>query len=255
VLVKGVGFVFRAASYILTTLIGRLFYRSPLQRRIFCLHMVSACSRWALKGLDVQVHIARRPHTPHDDRPHFFVANHVSDIDILALASITPMVFITSAELRDLSFLGTLAKLGGSVFVERRNKFKVMEEMKRLTQLMHDGFDILLFPEGTSSNGESVLPFKNTFFQAAIDAEAMLVPVCINYRSIEGEPPRPRNRDKVFYYGTMGFTAHLGRLLSVKSIEVECKILEGIPLTRSDDRKEMSERAYRAITEHFQPIK
>src|SRR5262245_49689536 len=118
---KGIGFVFRAVSYILITLCSRALIRSPHRRQAFALEMVSTCSRWVLKGLDVRVRVINPPLRRRVDHPYFFVANHVSDIDILALASVTPMIFITSVELRDLSFLGTLAKLGGAVFVERRN--------------------------------------------------------------------------------------------------------------------------------------
>jgi len=251
---KGAGFAFRVASYILTTLVGRLLIRSDHHRRVFALNRLSICSRWALKGLDVQVRAVKFP-LLRSDRTHFFVANHVSDVDILAVASLAPMIFITSVELRDLSLLGTLARLGGCVFVERRNKFKVMEEMEHLVQLMRDGFDVLLFAEGTSSNGEGVLPFKNTLIQAAIDAEAVLVPVCINYIAIDGQAPGPGNRDKVYYYGDMGFTAHLWRLLGARSIVLECRFLEPIPLTRSDERKEMCERVYRMVVENYKPAR
>jgi 1-acyl-sn-glycerol-3-phosphate acyltransferase len=244
----------RAAAYIATTLIGRLAIRSDSKKRKFANTMVSTFARWVLAGLDVQVRALNVPSTLHTGRPHFFVANHLSDIDILALASVTPMVFITSVELRDLSFLGTLAKLGGCIFVERRNKFKVLEEMKHLARLLWDGFDVLLFAEGTSSNGQSVLPFKNTLMQAAIDSEAILVPVCINYLSIDGEPPNATNRDKVFYYGDMGFTAHLWRLLHARRIEVECRFLAPIPLTKHDTRKDISNRAWSAISKNYKAV-
>src|SRR5262249_8205686 len=109
--------------------------------------------------------------------------------------------------------------------------------------------------EGTSSNGESVLPFKNAFFQAAINAEVVLVPVCINYLTINNSPVTSANRDKVFYYGDMGFTKHLGRLLSAQSIEVECRFLESIPLVKTDDRKETAKRVHQRITDHYVPIR
>ena len=214
----------------------------------------SAISRWLLKGLDVHVRALHLPGTLHAGRPHLFVANHISDVDILALQSITPMVFITSYEVRNNSFLGTLAIVGGCFFVERRNKFGARSEIERLAQVLRDGSDVILFAEGTSSNGESVLPFKNTLMQAAIDAEAVLVPVCINYLTIDGQPVTVANRDRIFYYGDMGFSAHLGRLLGAHSIEVECRYLEPLPLVKTDDRKEICERAYQAVKACYKSV-
>ena len=173
---------------------------------------------------------------------------------MLALASAAPMAFITSVEIREQPLVGLLAELGGSVFVERRNKFSVKSEINQITKLLLDGFNLALFAEGTTSNGECVLPFKNTLIQAAINAEAVLVPVCINYLSIDGEKPSPANRDKVFFYGDMGFVTHIGRLLRTQSIEMECRFLEAIPLTRHDDRKDIARRAHRAISENYKSI-
>jgi 1-acyl-sn-glycerol-3-phosphate acyltransferase len=252
---KGAGFAFRIAVYILTTSLTALLIRPPRRARAKVLAIDSAISRWLLKGLDVQVRAIHLPETLHSGRPHFFIVNHVSDADILALQSITPMVFITSMEVRNESFLGTLAIVGGCFFVERRNKFGARTEIERLAQVLRDGSDVILFAEGTSSNGEGVLPFKNTLMQAAIDAEAVLAPVCINYLAIDGQPVTAANRDKVFYYGDMGFTAHLWRLLGTRSVELECRFLDPIPLVRSDDRKDICERVYRGIVENYTPIK
>jgi 1-acyl-sn-glycerol-3-phosphate acyltransferase len=252
---KGAGFAFRIAVYILTTFTAGFLVRPPRRARAVVLQIDSMISRWLLKGLDVHVRVMHIPLTLHSGRPHFFVVNHVSDVDILALQSITPMVFITSIEVRDYSFLGTLAIVGGCFFVERRNKFGALSEIERLAQVLREGSDVILFAEGTSSNGEGVLPLKNTLLQAAIEAEAVLVPVCINYRTIDGQPVTVANRDRIFYYGDMGFGAHLWRLLGARALEVECRFLEPLPLVRTDDRKEICDRVYRGIAENYTPIK
>lgn len=251
---KSLGFAARLASYIFTSFLGRLLIRSPNRKRAFSLHKDVLAASGLLRGLDVRVKTLNFPRIFLSERPLFFIANHLSDIDMLALASAAPMAFITSVEVREQPLVGLLAELGGSVFVERRNKFSVKAEIDQITRLLMDGFDLALFAEGTTSNGECVLPFKNTLIQAAINAEAVLVPVCINYLAIDGGTPSPANRDKVFFYGDMGFVTHIGRLLRTQSIEMECRFLEAIPLTRHDDRKDIARRAHRAVSKNYTRI-
>jgi len=182
------------------------------------------------------------------------VANHLSDLDVSILSSIMPLVFVAAVEVRETLFMGTMARLGGGYFVERRNKFQLYKELIMVRQLLDQGFNLALFPEGASSNGEGVQPFKNALFQAAIDAEAIVLPVCLNYRRLNGQPLTAQNRDRVFFYGNMGFTAHLAKLLTTRSIDVECRFLPAIPLVKTDSRQEIAQKAQRAIAEHYTSI-
>jgi 1-acyl-sn-glycerol-3-phosphate acyltransferase len=251
---KAFTFLSNLAWYMVVSMMGQTFIRSPLRQRAFLLRRDVITSRRLLRSLNVNVRTINFPRSVLSEDPVLYVANHVSDLDILALESAAPMAFITSVEVRDQPVVGLLAKLGGCFFVERRNRLGVKSEIAQMTRLFLEGFDLTLFPEGTSSNGEGVLPFKNTLMQAAIDAEATLVPVCINYRIIDGEKLSPANRDKVFYYGDMEFFTHVRALLSTHSIEIECRYLDPIPLTRSDNRKEVARRAHQAIVEQYVPI-
>lgn len=251
---KAAGFFGRAAGFIAVASSARLGIRDPHRQRRFLIGAVSRTAAGMLGAFGLRVRAVNLPSRPPAGKAFFVVANHASDIDIPVLASVLPVVFLAAADVGETAFLGTLTRLGGIVFVERRRKSELKDELKKIQQVLEEGFDTALFPEGHTSNGLSVQPFKSALFQAAIDAEALLLPVCINYLSVGGEPLSAANRDQVLYYGDMGFTAHLHRLLTAGPIDVECRFLPPIPLAKGDSRKAISQRAHRAILEQHRPV-
>jgi 1-acyl-sn-glycerol-3-phosphate acyltransferase len=252
---KVVGFFGRAARFISVASVARQVIRDPRRQRCFAIGAVSRTAAGMLGGFGIRVRAVHLPSRPPAGKAYFVVANHASDIDIPVLASVLPVVFLAAADVGETAFVGTLVRLGGVVFVERRRRSELRDELKKVRQILEEGFDTALFPEGRTSNGVSVQPFKSALFQAAIDAEALLLPVCINYLSVGGEPLSAANRDQVLYYGDMGFSAHLRRLLAAGTIEVECRFLSPIPLAKGDSRKAIAQRARHAILEQHRPVR
>jgi 1-acyl-sn-glycerol-3-phosphate acyltransferase len=243
-----------AAGFIVAAALGRLLIWDPRRRRRFLVGAVSRAAARALKSFDISVRAVNLPMRSPAGKPFFIVANHTSDVDIPVLASVLPVVFLAAVDVGETAFIGTLTRLGGIVLVERRRKSAMRTELDEVRQVLRDGFDVALFPEGGTSNGESVQPFKSGLFQAAIDAEALLLPVCINYLSVGGQKLSAANRDQVLYYGDMGFSDHLHRMLSAGTIEVECRFLPPFPLMRYDSRKQICERVRRAILAQQVPV-
>jgi 1-acyl-sn-glycerol-3-phosphate acyltransferase len=195
-----------------------------------------------------------RVQTKHHERlrsngcARLIIANHVSYIDVLALASLAPCVFITSVELKNTALLGTLARLSGSIFVERRKPSGLKREIQEIAQVLGQGTPVVLFPEGTTSNGDRVQPFKNSLFDAAIAAQAEIMPVCLHYTRINGQRLTAHNRDQVFYYGGIAFLKHFARLLTLKSVDVEVNPLRPIRVSARHSRKELAATTHQAIS-------
>ncbi len=126
--------------------------------------------------------------------------------------------------------------------------------MNKISNVLNLGLNIVLFPESTTSNGEAVLPFKVPFLKSAIITDKVVLPLCINYKKINGGPVTKDNRDYIFYYGSIGFFAHFIRLLTVGSIEVELQGLEEIEVNPHMTRKELSEIAYEKISSSYEGI-
>jgi 1-acyl-sn-glycerol-3-phosphate acyltransferase len=186
-------------------------------------------------------------------RGHFVISNHYSYTDVIALSSFLPSVFVTSRETESDPFLGYMAKVGGSLFVERRKRTSVQADIDQLRQVLAEGARIVVFPEGTSSDGRAMLPFKKSLLEAPIRSGAFVLPVCINYLQSNGQPWPGLERDVVCYHGDMLFFPHFKRFLKSHSMRIDVHVLEGLA-TAGLDRKELSDLLQQKISSRFVPI-
>lgn len=224
--------------------IGRLLYKIPLLLVIvFCYFVVagvvrlacrgerrlraitkvnSALGRTALRLLNMKVHIHG---TWPRGRCFFIVSNHLSYIDPLVLFNAINAIFVTSVEVRENRLLGPLCRLSECYFVERRNKFNIKNEISAIGEYLRRGINVVLFPEATSTDGERILRFKTSFFQVAVDRQVAVLPVCLQYLQIDGEAITAANRDSLYWYGNIGFFAHLVLILSLRAVSARINIL------------------------------
>ncbi len=171
------------------------------------------------------------------DAPRFVVSNHVSWTDIIALASLYPFVFLAKREVANWPVLGLLARLQGTIFVERGARQDVARVNGALADVLRGGSDLVVFAEGTSSDGAEVLPFRSAHFallelMAARGETPTLAPVAIAYSD-------GARRIDVGWYGDMTFLPHLWRLMTRG--RVECRVVFGDAIeTRDKDRKALA---------------
>ena len=188
----------------------------PLSRRLpRFYHRV--CRR--LIGLDV---ICRGEIS--DERPILFVANHTSYLDITVLGSLIDVSFVAKAEIADWPLFGWLAKLQRSVFIERRASHSARhrdEIGKRLDQ----GDALVIFPEGTTGDGNHILPFKSALFAVAertVRGQPLTVqPISVAYVRLDGMPLGREWRAYYAWYGAMDMPDHLWQVLSLGKVSVE----------------------------------
>lgn len=185
------------------------------------------------------------------DRQFFIVSNHLSYIDPLVLMASFKAIFVTSVEVKEDKFVGPLCRVAACYFVERRNKFNIEREIRDVGSYLQLGFNVALFPEGTSTNGDKILRFKSSFFQVAINEKVSVLPVCLQYLTIDGEKVTPENRDSLYWYGNIGFFPHLILILSLRSVTARIKILDEIPVTETSNRNELAITARRRIENFY----
>lgn len=153
------------------------------------------------------------------------VSNHLSYLDILIVGSHFPLLFVARHDVKYWPLLGTIAWLRGSIFVNRSiTGAKERPYVKEIINYLKSGFEVVIFPEGTSSNGAGVLPFKKTIFSCPVRAGVPILPVTIRYARINGEPFSELNRDLVCWYGGMTFLDHFWNVLRLRKFEVELQI-------------------------------
>ena len=178
------------------------------------------------------------------NRPGLIVANHISYLDVLILGASHPALFITSQEIRETFLLGKICELAGCFFVERRRDRITpgtkASEIAQMKKRISEGHSVFLFPEGTSTAGSTVLPFKATFFQLAVDGKLPVNPVVLNYL---GE-----SQSLVPWYGTMTFSDHLFKLCTLNKIEASVKEL---PAIQGDNKFELAETSCQLIRKNY----
>lgn len=155
---------------------------------------------------------------------YFIVSNHLGYADGVILGSLFPVVYVSKREVRRWPVIGQWTALCGTIFVDRKKKEKVPLLVEEMAKKLREKTNVLIFPEGTSTNGEKLLPFQSALFAAPLRAAATIVPVTLTYRRIDGQPLSALNRDRVYWYGDMEFLSHFWNLLALRSIEVSAKI-------------------------------
>lgn len=198
----------------------------------------------------MQVKLQIKGELPHSS---FVVCNHMSYLDILVLTQLAPMSFVTSQEIKETPVLGWLCQVGGCLFVERRNKVNIQNEIQEITSALKNEQNVTVFPEATSTNAEEVLRFKRPLFNAAIFANKPVSVLCLNYLKINKENFNSHNRDFVCWYGDMSFVPHLWKLMSLKSIIAAVDVCE-ILSTQGQSADELALLSHKTVSEHFKPV-
>lgn len=182
---------------------------------------------------------------------HFIVSNHLGYLDGVVLGSLFPMILVTKRQVKRWPVIGQLLTLLEVIFVDREDKKDILRVLDRISKMLRKGANVLVFPEGTSTNGEKLLPFQSAFFAAPLMAHAVVVPVTLTYRLVDQHPVSAANRDCIYWYGDMSFAPHLWNLLGTNRIEVSVKIHPRIETSKLQDnsqgRKQLSQACYDVI--------
>lgn len=178
-------------------------------------------------------------------------SNHLGYVDGVVLGSLFPLLYVSKKEVRRWPWIGAWTALCGTVYIDRQRKEKIPLLVAEIAEKLNQGANVLMFPEGTSTNGDRLLPFQAAPFAAPLRARAPVVPVTLSYRKVNGRPLSRDNRDLVYWYGDMEFLSHFWELLAVRRIEVTVRIHAAIQSSRykndSLGRKALSQRTYDAI--------
>lgn len=151
-------------------------------------------------------------------RPTLFIANHCSWLDIVALGSVLPGCFVAKGEIGRWPLIAQVARLGRTVFVSR-NRANVAREQSELAARLNAGDGIILFPEGTTSDGNRILPFASSFFALAeAVAKPYVQPVTLVYDGLDGLPVLRADRPEIAWYGDMELAPHFNRIGRRRSV-------------------------------------
>jgi 1-acyl-sn-glycerol-3-phosphate acyltransferase len=191
------------------------------------------CHRWApryLRLLNVELTANGKP-----PKSGLLTCNHLSYLDIVVLFAIQPQVFLSKAEVRNWPLIGLMTRCAGTLFIRRERKGDVAELQAEFAKVVGEGLPLTLFPEGTSSDGSTVLPFFSSLLEPAAKANWPVTPGWIGYRLEEGDG---KVADDVCYWRDMTFGPHFLKLLSKKKIYAT--VAFGEPIEAGLNRKQMA---------------
>lgn len=113
-----------------------------------------------------------------------FVSNHISWLDIIVINAAMPMRFLAKSEVKDWPLFGYLANKLNTVYVQRENRSDARKAVENLIDVLNEGQRICIFPEGTSSDGLSILKFKSNLFESVIASDAICIPLALTYKDV-----------------------------------------------------------------------
>jgi 1-acyl-sn-glycerol-3-phosphate acyltransferase len=141
------------------------------------------------------------------------VSNHLSYLDIVVLSSIRPCVFVAKSDVAKWPLFGWLAHAAGTIFVDRERRFSSPKAVDAIGDAIANGSVVVIFPEGTSSDGSTVLPFKSALLESAVQLRSPMAAVSIDYALDDGSVA-----DEVCYWRDMTLVPHLLNLLFKREI-------------------------------------
>jgi 1-acyl-sn-glycerol-3-phosphate acyltransferase len=197
-------------------------------------------SRLTLHAMGIRVRVVGEP--PQDG---LLVSNHVGYLDVLAIGSAAPFVFVSKIEVKSWPIAGALTRRAGTIFLDRESRSATASVTEQIEERLKAGVPVVMFPEGTSSDGTGLLPFRSSLFEAPVALDAAIHVACLRYAVPGDSPDAQTMRERVAYWGDMSFGAHLPRLLGLRRIEA---VVEFSPVcVRAENRKTVAIEAEKIV--------
>ena len=176
-----------------------------------------------------------------------YVGNHISYMDIPVVGGVLKGAFVAKKDVEKWPFFGIMGKMGRTVYMSR-DPAHAIEAAKLLTDRLDEPSPVIIFPEGTSSNGKQILPFKSTLFQMFLNRNTVLQPFTISLISLDGKAvTTDAQRDRYAWYGDMDLEPHLWAFFKGKGAVIKLKFQEPILTNSYIDRKSLSAACYEGV--------
>ncbi|MDA0379143.1 MAG: lysophospholipid acyltransferase family protein, partial [Bacteroidetes bacterium] len=179
--------------------------------------------------------------------PSLIVSNHIGTLDPWLLASHFDVAFVAKAEMGSWPVIGFVCKAVGIIFAHRRNVMKTADTVNEIQERMRGGVSVLIFPEGTTSNGRQLLPFKTGGFEAVAGMEdGFVIPMYFHVRRINSQTTTEDERVTVTWSSPQTMVENLWHMLGFRSMHYVIRIGSPIPAS-GQDRKQLARQAQEAV--------
>ena len=192
---------------------------------------------------------------PPDRGPALLVANHASWLDVIALGAVVEAAFIAKNEVAGWPLIGPVARAGRTIFIDRSRRADTARTVAAMRARFAEGDMLILFAEGTSSDGRRVLKFRTSLMAAAAGstrAPLRIIPVSIAVLRLGGLPLCRRTMPRVAWYGDMPLASHLWELLKRGPVEMQIRFHRPIDADEACDRKQLTRRCETVVRAGWQ---
>ncbi|HJS84898.1 MAG TPA: lysophospholipid acyltransferase family protein [Acetobacteraceae bacterium] len=206
---------------------------------------------WSLfcRVLGMRVRVIGAPASARNGRQVLFISNHSSWLDIPVLGGVLPGCFVSKTEVGRWPLIGTVARLGRTVFISRRAG-PMAREIDAMRAVMRRGDNLILFPEGTTSDGSRVMRFRASFFALASGEEPPIVqPVSVVYDRLAFLPANRMTRPLFAWYGDMDIASHYWRIAQYRGLRATVLLHEPIDPREQPNRKTLSREVWRIVAD------
>ena len=166
-----------------------------------------------------------------NQKKYLMVANHISWMDIIVIQSIKPCIFVAKSDVASWPLFGLVAQMTGTIFIKRDKVSDIKKALKKMKRRLIKR-SVCIFPEGTSSNGRYLLPFKSNLFQSSIDTQKSILPLCLRYEQ------KNTYTDKTAFVDDMSLLDSIIKIKQEKDIRAIVDVLQ--PISPRYNRKELA---------------
>jgi 1-acyl-sn-glycerol-3-phosphate acyltransferase len=210
---RAVALGFTLALCVVRFWLGHLRGPMTLERRALWLR---DSARMVMRSMGIQLRVEGTPPTH-----GMVVANHLSYLDIVFLSAPMPCFFVAKAEIDRWPFFGKAARTGGTIFLDRASRASAETVVRTISERLALPVPILLFPEGTTTDGSHMLPFRTRLIDPVTKAGAPIIAACVRYVLEDGTPER-----ELCWYGNAAFLPHLWKVLGSAGFHAEVRFGE-----------------------------
>tara|TARA_B100000401_G_scaffold437170_1_gene382153 strand:+ start:7506 stop:8288 length:783 start_codon:yes stop_codon:yes gene_type:complete len=195
-----------------------------------------------IAGIHVEISGLRKKKHKQEDVGTLYIANHVSWFDILCLGSVLNARFIAKKEVASMGIFGFLAKLSNTFFIDNSSKNMIFQYNNFIKDKLLNGESLILFPEGTTSDGNSIKKFKSSLFECINSSDRLIKvqPISICYVRKNNLPMGMYSRRFIAWVGETSMVSSMKEFLSSGSITVSLIFHPEVSMSRFDNRKELT---------------
>ena len=234
--------------------LGIAFVAFPLSRKQATRNRINHWwSRWVLRLCGARLRVSGQPlseelastgMTP-GRSGRLLLSNHISWIDIFAINAAMPCRFVAKAEIVRWPIIGSMVAHSGTLFIERGRRRAVATINEAVQGHLRAGESIGVFPEGTTTRGDRLLPFHSNLLAPALEADCPVWPVGMRYRE------RGKFSDAAAFVGEMGLVTSLAKVLVADDLEIEVAFLPALDAAAHENRHTLARAAHAALSAHF----